>query len=322
MDSQISITKRSFYPPVEPFSARHLAVPGGHEIYVEQSGNRKGYPVVFVHGGPGGGTSPLQRRFFDPQKYHIILFDQRGCGKSRPHASLDCNTTSDLINDMELIRRQLDIEKWIVFGGSWGSTLSLLYAQNYPDRVKALVLRGIFLMQQRELDWLYGPGTASIFPEEWLDFSGFLSDEEQQDIIGSYYKILTGDDEDKKLEAAKRWSTWESSAVTLIQDKNQIAQAADPYFALPIARIEAHYFVHGGFLDRDDQILRDAHKLKNIPMTIIQGRYDAICPPVSAFNLKQACPHADLRVVNLAGHSAFEPDITHELVRTMDEMTV
>lgn len=310
--------KRSLYPPIEPFSAQHLSVPGGHQIYVEQSGNKNGIPVLFVHGGPGGGTSPLQRRFFDPKRYHIILFDQRGCGKSRPHACLENNTTWDLVADMEAIRTAFNIDRWVVFGGSWGSTLSLIYAETHPSRVRALVLRGIFLMQQKELDWFYGMGTSNIFPQEWEDFISLLSEEETKNPIQSYYDILTGDDHPRKIAAAEAWSVWESSTVTLVQDRAQINQVRDPYFALPFARIESHYFVNGGFLDQDDQILRDAHKLKNIPITLVQGRYDAICPPVSAYELKKAAPWADLKIVDVAGHSAFESNIMHELIRTMD----
>ncbi|WND03408.1 prolyl aminopeptidase [Temperatibacter marinus] len=312
--------KRNLYPPIEPFAASHLSVGAGHEIYLEQSGNRYGIPVVFVHGGPGGGTSPLQRRFFDPSKYHIILFDQRGCGKSRPHASLENNTSWDLVADMEAIRLHLNIDQWIVFGGSWGSTLALLYAEKYPEKILNLVLRGIFLLRQKELDWFYGPGSGSIFPEAWDEFLAPLSEEERKMPIQSYYDILTGDDLERQLEAAQAWSVWESSTVTLVQDRFQIEQARDPYFALPFARIEAHYFVHKGWLEEDNQILRDTYKLKNIPTTIVQGRYDAICPPVSAYELKKAMPWAKLKIVDVAGHSAFEPDILHELIKSMDQI--
>lgn len=311
--------KRQLYPPIEAFAADHLDTGDGHQIYIEQSGNKNGIPVIFVHGGPGGGTSPLQRRFFDPSKYHIILFDQRGCGKSRPHASLDNNDTWKLVSDMELIRTHLNIESWVVFGGSWGSTLSLLYAEKHPKRVRALILRGIFLLRQKELDWFYGPGTGSIFPEAWDAFMAPLSAQERQDPIGAYYKRLTHEDQTVRVEAAQVWSVWESSAVTLVPDEAQIQYARDPYFALPFARIEAHYFVNKGFLEVDNQILKDAHTLRDIPITIVQGRYDAICPPVSAYELKKAAPWADLKIVDVAGHSAFEPDILHELIKTMDQ---
>ena len=311
------LMKRNLYPPIEPYDAVHLDVGDGHELYVEQSGNQQGKPVVFLHGGPGGGTGPIQRRFFDPSVYRIILLDQRGCGKSRPHASLDNNTTWHLVEDLEKVRHHLEIDSWIVFGGSWGSTLALLYAEAYPARVNALVLRGIFLMRARELDLFYG-NEINAGTEAWDNFINHLPEHERATPIKSYYERLISDDEAVKLAAAQAWSVWETGVVTLVPDPAQLDQARDAYFALPFARIEAHFFANNGFLECDNQILRDAHKLKDIPTTIIQGRYDAICPPTSAYELAKAMPHADLRIISIAGHSAFEDEILSELVQTMD----
>lgn len=321
MDAFTIEERRPLYPAIEPFAREHVRTPDGHEIYVEQSGNPDGYPILFVHGGPGGGTSPMQRRFFDPARYRIILFDQRGCGRSRPHASLENNTTWHLVADMELIREKFAIKRWALFGGSWGSTLALLYAETHPDRVTHLVLRGIFLMRQRELDWFYGHGTRAIFPEAWERFSALIPDDEQDDIIAAYHRRLTDPEyTGQRLMAAKEWSLWEASSVTLIPDEGQQRLSVDPEFALAFARIEAHYFVHKGFLETDNQILRDADRLAHVPTTIVQGRYDAICPPVSAFELAQAMPWATLKVVPAAGHSAFEPGIRHELIKATDNL--
>lgn len=312
-------TLRTLYPPIEPYASEHLLVAGGHEIYVEQSGNPEGIPILFVHGGPGGGTSSIQRRFFDPQKFRIVLFDQRGCGRSRPHASLENNTTWDLVNDMETIRTRLHIQNWVLFGGSWGSTLSLLYAEKYPQFVSHLVLRGIFLMRQCEIDWFYRDGTRSIFPESWARFAGAIPIDEQKDLVAAYHKRLTAPEYEKdRLHFAREWSLWEGSTVTLVPDNEQRAHSLDPAFAIAFARIEAHYFKHGGFLECDNQILLGASKLTGISTTIIQGRYDSICPPTSAWELSQAMPWASLKIVPVAGHSAFEPAIQHELICATD----
>ena len=317
--SPISI-KRSLYPAIEAWSAEHLDVGDGHHIYVEQSGNKDGIPVIFVHGGPGGGTSPLQRRYFNPDIYRIILFDQRGCGRSRPHASLDHNTTWHLVADMEKIRAHLDVDHWIVFGGSWGSTLSLIYSENHPDATLALVLRGIFLGRSQELSWLYGGGTRSIFPEGWQEFVEMIPEEERHDLISAYYKRLTSPDKKVMIDAAYRWAIWESSAVTLVPDMNQIRHSTTADFATAISRIEAHYFVNSCFLERDNQILEDIHKISHVPTYIVQGRYDALCPPLSAWELSNALPNATLHMVPVAGHSAFEADIIHHLVSSMDAL--
>lgn len=319
MRADSTTTLRTLYPSIEPYACEHLLVAGGHEIYVEQSGNPEGIPVLFVHGGPGGGTSSVQRRFFDPQKFRIILFDQRGCGRSRPHAALENNTTWDLVADMEAIRARLRVQKWVLFGGSWGSTLSLLYAEKYPDFVSQLILRGIFLMRQREIDWFYRHGTGSIFPESWARFVGAIPTEEQDDLVTAYHRRLTEPKFEKnRLHFAREWSLWEGSTVTLVPDNEQRAHSLDPGFAIAFARIEAHYFKHGGFMECDNQILRDAHKLDGISITLIQGRYDSICPPTSAWELAQALPWANLRVIPVAGHSAFEPAIQHELICATD----
>ncbi len=310
---------RPLYPPIEPYERTHIDVGDGHTVYVEQSGNRSGKPVLFVHGGPGGGTGPVQRRFFDPAKYRIILFDQRGCGRSKPHASLDNNTTHHLIADMELIRRAFDIKNWMLFGGSWGSTLALLYAQKYPERVTHLVLRGIFLMLQRELDWFYKKGTSAIFPEAWERFVAPIPKEERGNIIAAYYQRLTGDMPRNEIIAyARAWSLWEGSTVTLVPDDSQQVHALDPSFALSFARIEAHYFFNKGFLPKDGQILEDAHRIAHIPTHIVQGRYDAICPPQSAFELHKCLPHSTLDMIPVAGHSAFESGIQHSLISATD----
>ncbi|MBV1900443.1 MAG: prolyl aminopeptidase [Kordiimonadaceae bacterium] len=310
---------RTLYPPIEPYASDNLAVDGGHKIYVEQSGNPDGKPIVFVHGGPGGGISSIQRRFFNPQKYRIILFDQRGCGRSRPHASLENNTTQDIIADMEVIRKTFKIKQWDLFGGSWGSTLSLLYAQTHPKTVSRLILRGIFLLRQSELDWFYKNGTQAIFPESWARFKGAIPTNEQDDLITAYYNRLTKPEYERdRLHFAQEWSLWEGSTVTLEPDPGQQAYSVDPVFATAFARIEAHYFKHGGFLEHDNQILENVDKLVGIPTTIIQGRYDAICPPVSAWDLAQAMPWATLKIVPVAGHSAFEPAIQHELICATD----
>lgn len=319
MRADSTTTFRSLYPPIEPYISERIPVSDGHEIHVEQSGNPHGIPILFVHGGPGGGTSPIQRRFFNPSKFRIILFDQRGCGRSRPHASLENNTTWDLVADMEAIREHLRIKSWVLFGGSWGSTLSLIYAQAHPERVRSIVLRGIFLSRQEELDWFYQNGTRALFPEAWARFADMVPEAERDNLIKAYhYRLTAPEHERERLAFAKEWSLWEGSTVTLVPDEEQRAHSVDPVFALAFARIEAHYFLHNCFLECDDQILRDAHKLRDIPVTIVQGRYDAICPPKSAYDLAKAMPWASLKIVPVAGHSAFEPAIQHELICATD----
>lgn len=313
------------YPPIEPYTAQLLDVGDGQLLHVETSGNPHGKPVVFVHGGPGGGTSPDCRRFFDPAAYRIVVFDQRGCGQSRPHiadggADLSVNTTAHLIGDIEKIRAHLGIDRWQVFGGSWGSTLGLAYTQTHPDRVTELVLRGIFLLRRSELDWFYNAGASQLYPDNWegylapLRAAGIGDDE---DFIAAYARLLAADDPAQALIAAKAWSKWERSTSHLLGTEEAAADADDPRFALAFARIENHYFVHGGFLD-EGQLLTNAGVLADIPGVIVQGRYDVICPARSAWDLHRAWPAADLSIVGDAGHSAFEPGIAAELVAATD----
>ena len=309
---------RTLYPAIEPFASGFLQVSPVHRLYYEQCGNPDGKPVVFLHGGPGAGCGPNSRRFFDPAHYHIILFDQRGCGRSTPHAELVENTTWELVADMERVREHLGIDRWQVFGGSWGSTLALSYAQTHPQRVSELVLRGIFMLRRWELEWFYQKGCDAIFPDAWETYLAQIPEVERGDLISAYYRRLTSPDPAIRLSAAKAWSVWEASTSYLLQDAGQIQGNAVDEFALAFARIECHYFVHGGFFEADDQLLRNASRLKDIPAVIVQGRYDVVCPTRSAWDLHRAWPEADLRIVADAGHSAFEPGITDELVRATD----
>ena len=310
--------RRTLYPPVEPHLQGHLEVSGGHSLYYEVSGNPNGKPVIMLHGGPGGGTSPNQRRYFDADRYRIVLFDQRGCGKSRPHASLDNNTTWDLVSDMEALRETLGVEAWQVFGGSWGSTLALTYAINHPTRVTELVLRGIFLMRQWELDWFYQDGTSRFFPDAWAKFVGHIPEAEHGDLRAAYYKRLTGNDEEVRLEAARVWSTWEASTSFLIPRGSHVAGAASRHFALAFARIEAHYFKNRGFFESEDYILDNLSAIADIPGIIVHGRYDVICPARSAWELAQGWRSGRLTLVDDAGHSSFEAGIIHHLVEATD----
>ena len=311
-------TRRTLYPEIEPYDSGTLAVSPLHTLYYEQCGNPRGKPVVFLHGGPGAGCNPKTRRFFDPAHYRIVQFDQRGCGRSTPHAELTDNTTWHLVADIERLREHLHIERWQVFGGSWGSTLALAYAQAHPQRVTELVLRGIFLLRRWELEWFYQKGCDAIYPDAWEPYIEHIPRGERGDLIGAYYRRLTSADAAVRLAAAKAWSTWEGGTSYLLQNPDYIASTGADEFALQFARIECHYFVHGGFFECDDQLLRDAHKLKHIPAVIVQGRYDVVCPPRSAWDLHCAWPEAELRIVADAGHSALEPGNTHELVEATD----
>ncbi|HEY0136098.1 MAG TPA: prolyl aminopeptidase [Nannocystis sp.] len=315
-------TRRALYPEIEPYRTGSLQVSGLHCIYYEESGNPEGKPVVFLHGGPGGGTDPKQRRFFDPEAYRIVLFDQRGCGKSTPHAELRENTTWDLVADIEKLRVHLGIERWQVFGGSWGSTLALAYAQTHPKRVSELVLRGIFLLRRAELLWFYQDGASALFPDAWEHFLAPIPVAERGDLMRAYYRRLTGDDEDVRREAARAWSVWEASTSFLIQRPDFIAHAAGDDFSLAFARIEAHYFVHHGFLEREQQLLENVGRLRQIPSVIVQGRYDVVCPMHSAWQLHRAWPEAELVVVPDAGHSAFEPGTLAALIDATDRFSV
>ena len=311
-------SRRSLYPEIEPFNFGRLQVSALHELYYEQSGNPDGKPVVFLHGGPGAGSGPNGRRFFDPARYRIILFDQRGCGRSTPHAELTENTTWDLVADIERLREHLSIDRWQVFGGSWGSTLALAYAETHPTRVTELVLRGIFMLRRTELEWFYQKGADALFPDAWETYLAAIPEVEHGDLMSAYYRRLTSSDSATQLAAAKAWSVWEGSTSFLLQNPAHIDGSAEDTFALAFARIECHYFVNGGFFEHDDQLLRKAHRLKDIPAVIVQGRYDVVCPARSAWDLHRAWPQADLRIVADAGHSAFEPGIAHELIEATD----
>lgn len=306
------------YPPTDPYDQRMLDVGQGHRVYVEQCGNPAGLPVVVLHGGPGGGCSPSMRRYFDPEFYRIILFDQRGCGRSRPHASVMNNTTWHLVDDIEMIRRTLEIDAWIVFGGSWGATLALIYAQAHPARVRNLVLRGVFLMTQRELDWFYGGGAGRFWPEVWSRFEALIPEDERGDLIGAYHRRLFSGDMPTETRFARAWSSWEN-ALASIHSTGMGGEAPGDY-ARAFARLENHYFTNAGFLEFDGQILAYAGRIKHIPGTIVQGRYDMICPPESAHALSKAWPAADLKLIRNAGHALSEPGISAELVRTMDRI--
>jgi len=302
------------YPPIDCYSSGMLRVSDLHEIYFEESGNPKGKPVVFLHGGPGGGSEPKQRRFFNPDKYRIVLYDQRGCGKSTPYASLEENTTWDLVADIEKLRNHLRIDRWQVFGGSWGSTLALAYAETHPGRVMELVLRGIFLLRKQEIDWFYQRGASIIYPDAWESYVGHIPEGERADLLAAYHKRLTSPDPQVRLETARIWSGWEGRTSKLIPQEDFVGHYEEDEFALAFARIEAHYFVNRGFLDSDDQLLRDAHKIRGIPGVIVQGRYDVVCPMESAWALYRAWPEADMIITPDSGHSAFEPPNSRALV--------
>jgi proline iminopeptidase len=312
-------SSNALYPPIEPFAVDRLAVGEDHELYLEQSGSRDGIPAVFLHGGPGAGCGPSHRRFFDPQRYRIILFDQRGCGRSTPHASIEHNSTWDLVADMERIRVHLGIERWLVFGGSWGSTLALAYAETHPERVSALVLRGIFLCRPEEIDWFYQQGASWIFPDYWRDFLAQIPASEHDDLLQAYHRRLTGSDPQLRLAAAKAWSIWEGRCATLLPDPDIRRTFSDERLALSLARIECHYFLHQAFL-RPNQLLEDASRLADIPGIIVHGRYDLICPLHSAWELAAAWPGASLEIIADAGHAAFEPGIARALVAATDRM--
>lgn len=312
------LQRRTLYPDIEPSRTSFLRVSDLHEIYCEESGNPQGKPVIFVHGGPGGGTDRKQRRFFDPSAYRIVLFDQRGCGKSKPHACLTDNTTWHLVADMERIREHLDIQRWQVFGGSWGSTLALAYAEKYPERVAELVLRGIFLLRKQEIDWFYQRGADAIFPDAWEEFLAPIPAEEHGDLLHAYYDRLTSDDPVIQQQAAKAWSIWESKTSCLYTNPDLIARSSDDEFSLAFSRIECHYFVNRAFFESDEELITNVWRIRHIPTVIVQGRYDVVCPMASAWTLHRAFPEADLRIVPDAGHSAFEPGNVHELIEATD----
>lgn len=309
----------SLYPAIKPYVTHSIAVEAPHVLHVEECGNPGGIPVLFVHGGPGSGCEPYHRQFFDPDKYRIILFDQRGAGRSVPHASLENNTTRALVADMEVLREYLGIEQWVLFGGSWGSTLSLVYAETHPERTLGLILRGIFLCRPQEIQWFYQHGAHHIFPDYWREYLRPIPEEERHDLVDAYYRRLTGEDEIARLTAAKAWSLWEGRTATLRPSKGVLNHFGDTHTALSLARIEAHYFVHDAFLS-DNQILNEAHRLAEIPGYIVHGRYDMICPLENAWQLHQAWPRARLSIIADAGHAASEPGIVDALVRATREL--
>lgn len=302
------------YPAIEPYAHGMLDVGDGHQIYYEQCGNPRGKAVAIVHGGPGGGANATMRRFHDPQRYRIVLFDQRGCGRSRPHASIDANTTWHLVSDMERLRRHIGVERWQLFGGSWGSTLALAYAQSHPERVLDMVLRGIFLLRRAELTWFYQDGCSWLYPEAFEEFKRLIPPEEQGDLISAYYKRLTDPDREVQVAAARAWSIWEGSTLSMVQDPERVKLFGADSYAIAFARIECHYFMHAGFFDRDDELLHRMPRIRHIPATLVHGRYDVVTPVKNAYDLSRAWPEADLRIVPDAGHAMTETGIVTELI--------
>ena len=308
---------KGLYPPIEPFHKGMLDTGDGHQIYWELCGNPSGKPAVFLHGGPGGGCSPEHRRLFDPSRYCLLLLDQRGCGRSTPRGSLDNNTTWHLVEDIERLRAMVQASDWLVFGGSWGSTLALAYAQAYPERVSALVLRGIFTLRKEELRWYYQEGASWIFPDLWEEFLAPIPDSERHDLIGAYRRRLVGEDLEARNVCARAWSLWEGRTIRLLPDAQNFEHFGDPDFALAFARIENHFFLHEGWLDQG-QIIRDAHKIEAIPGVIVQGRYDVCTPSKTAWDLHRAWPKADFQLVDDAGHAYNEPGILARLIAATD----
>ncbi|KAG7579083.1 Alpha/beta hydrolase fold-1 [Arabidopsis thaliana x Arabidopsis arenosa] len=319
-EAETLVNKRNLYAPIEPYSTGNLKVSDVHTLYWEQSGKPDGHPVVFLHGGPGGGTAPGNRRVFDPEFYRIILFDQRGAGKSTPHACLEENTTWDLVNDIEKLREYLKIPEWLVFGGSWGSTLALAYSQSHPDKVTGLVLRGIFLLRKKEIDWFYEGGAAAIYPDAWEEFRDLIPENERGSLVDAYHKRLNSDDLETQYAAARAWTKWEMMTAYLRPNLENVQKAEDDKFSLAFARIENHYFVNKGFFPSDSYLLDNVDKIRHIKTTIVQGRYDVCCPMMSAWDLHKAWPEAELKIVYDAGHSANEPGIAAELVVANEKM--
>jgi proline iminopeptidase len=311
------MTMRTLYPPIEPFESGLLDVGDGHNVYYERCGTRGAKPALFLHGGPGGGISPEHRRQFDPERYDLMLFDQRGCGRSTPYASLEANTTWHLVADIERLRERMGVDQWLVFGGSWGSTLALAYAETHPERVSELVLRGIYTCTRPELDWYYRFGVSEMFPEKWERFVSLIPEAERGDLLAAYHRRLTGDDEALRIEAARAWSLWEGETITLLPEPKLSEQHDDPHFALAFARIEAHYFINNCWLE-PNQLLRDAGRLEGIPGTIVHGRYDMPCPARYAWQLHRAWAGSDFRLVEGAGHAFSEAGILDQLIRATD----
>jgi proline iminopeptidase len=306
------------HPEIEPYRTGRLAVSALHEVYFEECGNPAGKPVLMVHGGPGGGSNPTMRRFHDPSLYRIILLDQRGCGRSTPHACLEENTTWDLVADMERLREHLGIARWQLCGGSWGSTLALAYAETHPGRVTELILRGIFTLRRAELLWFYQEGCSWMYPDAFADYLKPIPPEERGDMIAAYHRRLTGPDRAVQVAAARAWSIWEGSTLSLLADPERVTKFGAEDYALAFARIECHYFINKGFFERDDQLIADAGKIRHIPGVIVHGRYDVVTPLRSAWDLKQAWPEADLRIVPDAGHAMTEPGIAHEIIEATE----
>ena len=312
---------QQFYPAIEPYRVHTVSVSDGHHLYVEESGSADGLPVVFIHGGPGAACETYHRQFFNPEIYRIILFDQRGCGQSTPHASLHGNTTQALVSDLEVIRTTLGIDRWVVFGGSWGATLGLVYAETHPERVLGLILRGIFLCRPRDIHWFYQEGASFLLPDHWQDFLKPIPEEERHDMVSAYYRRLTGEDEIAKMAAAKAWSLWEGRASTLMPKAAVVDHFGHPKTALSLARIECHYFMNDCFM-RPAQILKNAFRLKKIPGVIVHGRYDVVCPLEQAWMLNQAWPQSRLQIIQDAGHSATEPGIVDALLTVSDQFAL
>jgi proline iminopeptidase len=308
----------AFYPEIQPYRIHRLEV-NEHNLYLEESGTPGGLPVLFLHGGPGAGSSPYHRRFFNPVGYRIVIFDQRGCGKSTPHAALTNNTSTHLVADIERIREYLEIDRWVVFGGSWGSTLALAYAEAYPQRVMGLILRGIFLCRAHDLYWFYQQGASALYPDAWEDFIRPIAPDRRDDMIAAYHELLTGDDEVARMHAAKAWANWEGVTATLIANREIISHFSDPFVALALSRIECHYFINNCFM-RENQLLEDAGRLSGIPGIIVHGRYDVICPLEQAWELHRVWPDSRLQIINQAGHAATEPGIATALLEATDTM--
>jgi proline iminopeptidase len=313
-------TLRTLYDPIEPFDSGHVQVSPIHKLYYEQCGNPEGKPVLFLHGGPGAGLIPDYRRYFDPAAYRVILFEQRGAGRSLPHASLDDNTTWHLVDDIEKLREHFQVDEWLVFGGSWGSTLALAYAETHPDRIRGLILRGIFLCRPREIRWFYenSEGANSIFPDGWEPYVSIIPEDERHDMIGAYYRRLTSDDDAVRIEAARAWSIWEAGALKLLPDQSIIDDFSQPEMALALARIECHYFVNNSFFETENYLLENVHRIRQIPAVIVHGRYDIVCPVMNAWELHRVWPEAELKIIPDAGHAANEPGILDALIQATD----
>lgn len=309
---------RDLYPPIEPYSQGKLKVSQLHTIHYEESGNPQGKPVVFLHGGPGGGITPMYRQYFDPQQWHIVIFAQRGCGQSIPYAELRENTTWDLVSDIEKLREHLNIDKWMVFGGSWGSTLALTYAQTHPDSCQGLILRGIFMLRSSEIRWFYQEGASYIYPDAWQEYLKPIPLEERDDLLSAFYKRLTSEDRQVRLEAARAWSVWEASTSKLIPSALSKERFGTAEFAEAFARIECHYFVNKGFFERENQLLENIDRIRHLPGVIVQGRYDVVCPMKTAWDLHQIWPEAEFIVIPDAGHSVSEPGIKDALIKATD----